>query len=83
MMEKERKERPLTYDPPKRVKHIFGMVWKHGGIKKAAPHIISEYTGRPMSCSGIKNYLEKHGYKIVFGPYLVNTEGDLIDPDTL
>lgn len=65
------------------MKFIFEQVWKYGGIKKASPYIVSEYTGRQMSYSGIKNYLEKYGYKIIFGPYLVNKEGHLVDTETL
>lgn len=83
MKPKKKRNRPLKYEPEKRVKHIFEQVWKHGGINKAAPHILSEYTNRPMSCSGIKKYLENHGYKIIFGPYLINNQGHLIDPESL
>tara|TARA_R110000744_G_scaffold228_3_gene882 strand:+ start:3600 stop:3788 length:189 start_codon:yes stop_codon:yes gene_type:complete len=59
------------------------MIWKHGGIEQALPHIISEYTGRSMSYSGVTNYLKVHGYKIVFGPYLIDNAGNLIDTETL
>jgi hypothetical protein len=79
----EKRNRKLRYRVSIRVKHIFDMVWKHGGIKKAAPHIISKYTGKPMTYIGIRDYLNTHGFKIVFGPYLTDLQGNIIDPESL
>jgi len=67
----------------RRVYNIFQAVWKHGSIGKAAPHITSMFTGRPMSSIGVRRYLKDNGYKIVMGPYLINKEGYLVDPEKL
>lgn len=82
-MSKSTRNRPLKYDPKQRVKQIFDAVWKYGSLKKAAENLISDYTGRPMSVNGIKDYLNKHGYRIVFGPYLADKNGNLVDPESL
>lgn len=56
------------------------MVYKYGSMKLAAKNITSEFTGRPMTYIGLRDYLKRHGYKIVFGPYLLDNDGNVVYP---
>ncbi len=77
-------KRRLQYKVKDRIRFIIKQINKYGSPEKAAPHILSEYTGKPMRGSSVRSYLNDHGFTVARRTYqLTDLEGNLIDLKTM